>query len=29
MEGLNAFHILGGILASWAVILTVLGMARP
>ncbi len=29
MAGLNAFHICGILLASWAVIVTVIGMVRP
>jgi hypothetical protein len=29
MAGLNAFHICGIVLATWAVVLTVIGMARP
>jgi hypothetical protein len=29
MSGLNAFHICGIILATWAVVVTVIGMVRP
>jgi hypothetical protein len=27
--GVNAFHVLGGILAVWAVVLAALGITRP